>query len=103
MSLLKREIKGYLVLFLSTGYEKIPYVRVGIGTNIPNLVEWKGYDNYWFQNKKKRTIPLYKKDIKKLKKYGYEIPQNMYYRELGYDEWLEYSKRKIINRIIEKR
>ena len=103
MSLLKREIKGYLVLFLSTGYEKIPYVRVAFGTNEDSLIAWKYDKNYWFQNVNKKTIPLYKKDVKKLEKYGYDISEYNYYRELGYDEWLEYSKRKIINRINENK
>ncbi|MBC7088721.1 MAG: hypothetical protein H5T96_09705, partial [Tissierellales bacterium] len=67
----KREPLGYLILFLCTGYEKIPTIKCAFGKYEKQLIEWKYDDNYWFPVIYKRTIPIYKKGIKILEKKGY--------------------------------
>jgi len=96
----KREPLGYIVLFLNTGYDIIPNTRCAFGKYKQKLIAWRYDKNYWYQTINKRTIPLYKKDVKILLEAGFDINNYNYSIYLGYDEWLDYSKRRIINRII---
>ena len=91
----KKQVKGYLTLILNTGYELIPNVTGVIG-EYNNVVD---DINYWYQHKVVKVIELYDRDIKYLKSIGYDIDKYVYRKRLGYDDVLELSRKKIINRI----